>query len=110
MKIALIGSRGIKTNLNLRKYLPSSIDLLISGGACGIDKLAEKYADRHKIKKAIYKPNYRLFGSRAPLVRNYTIISQADKVVAIWDGRSSGTAYAIRKAKELNKPLKVYLS
>lgn len=43
MKIAIIGSRNLKINIEM--YIPKNITLLISGGARGVDSLAEKYAD-----------------------------------------------------------------
>ena len=44
MKLLIAGSRSIK-DFNLEEYVPTNVTLIISGGAGGIDALAEKYAD-----------------------------------------------------------------
>ena len=48
MKLLIAGSRGIK-NFDLEKYVPEEVTLIISGGAAGIDALAEEYADKKVI-------------------------------------------------------------
>lgn len=52
MRVLIVGSRSIK-NFNLAQVVPSDTKLIISGGANGIDKIAEKYADDHKISELI---------------------------------------------------------
>ena len=54
-----------------------------------------------------FLPEYELYGRAAPLMRNDMIVKYADVVLAFWDGQSRGTAYAIRKCRELNKPCRV---
>ena len=71
MKLAIIGSRSL--NFNFEKHIPPDIDTIVSGGASGIDTLAEKYADEHNIDKIIIKPDYRKFGKYAPIKRNKSI-------------------------------------
>ena len=53
MKIAVIGSRGLRVN-NLEKYLPKNTTEIVSGGAIGIDTCAKNYALSHKIKLAFW--------------------------------------------------------
>ncbi|MBR2460433.1 MAG: hypothetical protein IKB34_04305 [Clostridia bacterium] len=48
MKLLIIGSRSI-TSFDLSPYIPSDTDTIISGGAGGIDSLAEGYADLHRL-------------------------------------------------------------
>ena len=52
MKVLIAGSRTIDI-FDLSPYIPKETTLIISGGAPGIDTLAEKYADEHKISKLI---------------------------------------------------------
>ncbi len=108
MKVAVIGSRGI-TNIDIGRYIPPDATLIISGGAIGVDTLAEKYADKKGIKKMILYPDYELYGKSAPLIRDKLIVDNADLVVAIWDGVSSGTEFTISYAKRRNIPCEVYI-
>ena len=104
MKILVAGSRSIKA-FDLTGYIPQAAELIISGGAEGVDRLAEQYADAHRISKLIMRPRYDLYGRAAPIKRNEAMVDLADLVVVIWDGVSRGTKhtifYAERKGKEV---------
>ena len=106
MKLLIIGSRCFE-HFDLAEYIPENVELIISGGAKGIDSIAEKLADEHNISKLIIRPNYKLYGKAAPLKRNEQMIDIADEILVIWDGHSKGTKYSINYAKKYNKPLKV---
>ena len=106
MKMLIVGSRSIKS-FDLSPYVSESIDTIISGGASGIDSLAEQYADTHRLSKIILRPRYDLYGRAAPLKRNEKMVDMADAILVVWDGVSTGTQYTIRYAKEANKPLTV---
>lgn len=108
MKLLIVGSRGI-TNFNLSPYIPNDIDAIISGGANGIDALAEQYADDHRISKYIIRPKYNIYGRAAPLYRNKDMVDMADFVLIIWDGKSKGTKYTIDYAKKINKNCEVVI-
>ena len=105
MKILIIGSRSV-TNFDLSPYVPKETDMIISGGAKGIDTIAEEYADKHKISKLIIRPRYDLYGRAAPIKRNEEMIDMADEIIVIWDGTSKGTKYSIdyaaKKGKKMN--------
>ncbi len=103
MKLLIVGSRSI-TDFDLSPHIPADVDTVISGGANGIDSLAEKYADRHRLSKYILRPRYDLYGRAAPLKRNEQMIAMADAVLVIWDGHSRGTQYSLNCAKKMNKP------
>ena len=102
MKLLIAGSRSIK-DFDLSPYIPDSVDEIISGGACGVDALAEKYADSHKISKHIIRPQYSLYGKAAPIVRNKKMVEIADEVLVIWDGKSKGSLATVKYAKEMKK-------
>lgn len=107
MKVAVIGSRGL--DVKMVDYIPENADMIISGGAHGIDTLAEEYADAHGIPKVIFKPNYKRYGRAATHVRNRKIVKMADMVVAIWDGKSRGTKSTIEYAQKQKKPVCIYI-
>ena len=102
MKLLIAGSRSIK-DFDLDPYVPLDTELIISGGAIGIDTIAEKYADSHNIPKKIIRPNYELYGKRAPLIRNEEMVDMADVVLIVWDGCSRGTKYTEQYARKKNK-------
>ena len=75
---------------------------LISGGARGADRLAERFADEHNLKKIIHKPDWNKCGRAAGFMRNAKIIADSDVLVAFWDGKSRGTKDSIEKARKKN--------
>ena len=108
MKLLISGSRNID-EFDLSLYVPSETSVIITGGAIGIDALAEKYAKEHNIDTIIIKPQYNLYGRYAPLKRNEEMVNLADKVLIIWDGSSRGTKYTADFARKLNKLQKVII-
>lgn len=106
MKLLVVGSRSI-TNFDLSPYIPAEVDTIISGGAVGVDHLAEQYADLHRLSKYILRPRYDRYGRAAPLWRNEQMVDIADAVLIIWDGHSTGTHYTLQYAKKMNKPITI---
>ncbi len=102
MKTLIAGSRNIDA-FDLSSYIPKDTTLIISGGAKGIDALAEKYADEHKISKLILLPQYNLYGKAAAIKRNEVMVDIADTVIIVWDGQSRGTKYTLQYATKKNK-------
>jgi len=104
MKVAVIGSRGFNDYEKLKETLGFfPISTIVSGGAHGADNLAEKYAIEKGIHTEIHLPQWDLFGKKAGLIRNTTIIENSDIVVAFWDKKSKGTRDSIGKANKLKK-------
>ena len=107
MKVAVIGSRGLQVD-HLEDYLPEGVTEIVSGGARGVDTSARNYALRHGLKLTEFLPEYGRFGRGAPLMRNITIIENADLVLAFWDGKSKGTKFVIDYCKKRNIPVVVH--
>lgn len=108
MRVAVIGSRGL-TVPNLGDYLPEGTTEIVSGGARGVDTSAAQYARENGLKLTEFLPDYPQFGRRAPLLRNLTIIENADLVLAFWDGTSHGTKYVIDNCKKRGIPLRILM-
>ena len=111
MKIAVIGGRNFQDKNHLGQVLSrvfSEGDTLISGGAKGADSLAENWARWMGFACLIFKPNWKLHGRSAGFRRNHTLISQADKVIAFWDGASRGTAHSLELARKKNVPVEIH--
>lgn len=118
IKLAIIGSRGItkrssllnaiRTWLNITRIKWPEIKCIISGGATGVDQLAETIARERNIPCIVFRPDYERYGRRAPHIRNDAIIAECTHLIAIWDGNSRGTASMIEKIKTQNKPHAVF--
>ena len=108
MKLAIIGSRSIE-ELNLDEYIKEKPKTVISGGAKGIDTIAWKWALENNIEIIVHKPDYNKDGKWAAWRRNDIIVEEADKIMAFWNGKSTGTKYVIDKAKETNKQCEIIM-
>ena len=108
MKLLIAGSRGIGC-FDLTPYVSKEVDLIISGGAVGVDAIAEQFADSHKISRLVVRPRYDLFKRNAPLKRNEQMVDLSDEVLVIWDGKSKGSLHTIKYAQKKNKPLTVVM-
>ena len=106
MKLLVAGSRSIK-EYDLEGLVPEGVTLIITGGAVGIDAIAEQYADRRKISKLILRPRYDLYGKGGPLKRNEKMVELCDMALVIWDGKSRGAKYTIECAKRMGKTVRV---
>ena len=104
MKLLIVGSRSV-TEFDLSQYISSDVDTIISGGAGGVDTIAEQYADAHRLSKYILRPRYDLYGRAAPIKRNEKMVDMADAVLVIWDGHSKGTQHTLKYAKKTDKPI-----
>lgn len=87
-------------------YLEDEL-MLFSGGADGIDTLAERAAKERKFSITIQRPNYIKYEPRqAPLVRNLVIAGQIDALVAAPNKQfGGGTNYTINAFLERQKDI-----
>lgn len=92
------------SSYNSRVY-PS---MIISGGAKGADKLAERFAYEHQISVRVYHPDWDKHGRSAGFKRNKEIVDDSDVIVAFWDGESKGTKHSIDLAVKQNKQVIIY--
>lgn len=116
IKLAVIGSRTFTDKERLFKLLDSKIDeikCIVSGGAAGADEVSRLWSKERGVPIIIFYPRwYDLNGNYRPgggFERNYKIINSCDRVLALYDGKSKGTAHSISIAKSKNKPCKIIL-
>jgi len=112
-KLAIVGSRSFDdyelfTEIMGKFLIGKQIDLIISGGAKGVDTMAEHYAKVKGIQTIIHKPNWEKFGRPAAFIRNRQIVEDSNIVLSIWDGDSNGTKHSMDIAKKLGKELFVF--
>ncbi len=115
MKITVVGSREYK-DMDFAKWTiyrlfdkRNRLDTLVSGGARGIDQLAEQVVTDMGMVATIFRPDWERYGKRAGFLRNELIINEVDHVLAFWDGKSKGTKHSIDLAIKANKPLDIYV-
>jgi hypothetical protein len=110
MKVAIVGSRDFPKMSLVREWMEKNLvngDIVISGGARGVDSMAEAVARQMKLATIIFKADWDTLGKRAGYLRNIDIVKEADKVVAFWDGTSKGTLSTIELANAAKKPCEV---
>ena len=107
MKIAIIGSRGVKV-ADIGRYV-SNIDEIVSGGAIGVDSCAAEYARKNGIRLTEFLPQYERYGRIATIIRNKEIVDYSDKIIAFWDGSSRGTRSVIKYAQKRGKNVEIII-
>lgn len=104
MKVAIIGSSTVKNpKLVLKKMLeelPDGCTEIVSGGAPGVDRLAESFAEEKNLKLTVI--------TNEDAVKKSLLISEyADCLIAFWDCTSKGTAGIISSCTRNSKPVKI---
>lgn len=109
MRVAIIGTRNITEDIysKIEDHVPMNCSEIVSGGAKGVDTIAEIYAKKNNIKFTCFRPDYETFGSKAPIVRNEKIVNYSDYVLAFWNYKSKGTMNVIQSCLSHNKPVKI---
>lgn len=126
MKTIIAGSRTIWDLQLVEQAIEESkykITSIISGGAKGVDSLAEEWAKKNNVPcqvfpadwknidapNAIIKSNsYGQYNARAGIDRNELMAQNGESLIAIWDGKSKGTKNMIDTAKEYGLDVFIY--
>lgn len=115
LRIIVSGSRGFSDYEFIKKELDSRIkDIvverfllhdevqIVTGGAKGVDALAERYADTNEFNQQIFYAIWKTHGKSAGFIRNANMLSYAVNngienaaLIAFWDGKSKGTKHMI---------------
>ena len=88
--------RAVNLAVQLSGFIPT---LIVSGDARGADKLGQEWAANNHVPCSIYPAQWDTYGKSAGYRRNEEMAKHADALVAVWDGKSSGTKHMIDIAK-----------
>ncbi len=111
-RVAVVGSRDWLELDKVTKFVKSLPDntIIVSGGARGVDRVAEEAAVKHGLKVRVFEANWDKHGKSAGMRRNETIVQNSDKLVAFWSNNSRGTANSVLRALHKGIPVTVHLS
>ena len=126
MKVAIVGPREItdyKVVVDAIKASTFKITEVVSGGAKGIDSLAEKYADDNGLEKTVFEALWndlshpdadirtnqwgKQYDAKSGFRRNQQIVDYCDAMIAV-DNGSAGAGDSIAKMKKTDKPLYIH--
>jgi hypothetical protein len=111
MKTIIAGGRDVTEYFHLEEALESyrnDITEVVSGGASGADALGERYARGSKLPIKRFPADWSQ-GKAAGPIRNRQMAEYAEALIAIWDGKSRGTANMIEEAKKRGLLVHVHL-
>jgi predicted Rossmann fold nucleotide-binding protein DprA/Smf involved in DNA uptake len=117
MRLAVCGSRTITEAAIVESAIYEAIEMyasqdesvvIVSGGAKGVDTLAQKWAKDHKADFILFKPYHMIdpsaeYSPKFFFARNKQIADNADVVVILWDGQSNGTKHMLDYCKKRKK-------
>lgn len=112
MRTIIAGSRSITDPGIIRAAIRKSklvITEIVCGCAAGVDRLGENYGNLNNIPVAQYPAEWDKYGKSAGYRRNVVMAENADALIAIWDGKSSGTKHMIDIAKSKGLCVKVWI-
>lgn len=117
MKLIVAGSRNLTDielfNSSMAKFLErhpnTQIDEIVSGAAKGPDSNAILYAKENNIPVKEFPADRNKYGKKAGPIRNEQMAEYADGLLAIWDGKSSGTRNMIDNMKKAKKPFHIFI-
>lgn len=111
--VAIVGSRDglpwreIKLELGLLLGR-EDIGTVVSGGALGVDRLAESMALAAGKRTRVIRPEWDKYGKSAGFRRNVQIVEAAHEVFAFWNGTSKGTKHTIDIARKMGVTVHVW--
>lgn len=113
MKTIIAGSRNCSeydVAISAFQECPFKVSLIVSGGAKGVDKMGESLATELQLPLVVFHANWEGEGRKAGPLRNIRMGDYADALIAIWDGKSTGTKHMIDYMIKLKKPVFIWNS
>ena len=116
MKVAIVGSRDFTDERHVQRVIEHLFErfgpalTIVSGGARGVDTMAETHAKRLGIPTIIHHANWAKEGKSAGMNRNILIVHDSEMVVAFFSPgpRSRGTSHTVRLARDTGRELRVW--
>lgn len=104
-KIAIVGSRDFKRRETIEEFMSNLKNVeIVTGGAHGVDKIAEQIAKTLGLPVTIFKPDFSNGYNVAEYhKRNRKIAEYADEIHIFWHKPTPGSMSTLSFAKELNK-------
>lgn len=115
MKTIICGSREVNQMDVITKCIKDSgfeITEVVSGTARGADFCGEIWATLNKIAIKRFPADWNNHGKAAGFIRNQEMVDYVTPdgaMIALWDGKSKGTANSIKLAKKAGIKLKVFI-
>lgn len=78
---------------------PFNITTVVCGMANGADMSGWRWAKMNDIPIAEYPVDWKKHGAAAGPIRNREMAGNADALILVWDGKSSGSADMLKEAK-----------
>ena len=92
----------------LQKHNIKSCDVIVTGGATGVDTHVQRYAQEIGCMFVIFYPEPKYKSPYRYFSRNIKIANYIDELIAFNKKDWSGTTHTINKVKELNKKVTIY--
>lgn len=111
-KLIIAGSRNLNPTIEEIQDLILQFDIMpdviVSGTAIGVDQAGERYCENNQLILRKFPANWTKYNKSAGHIRNKQMAEFADGLIAIWDGKSSGTKNMIYNALIYNLDILVY--
>ena len=109
MRVGIVGNRDLKDTRPVREYVYGLDldDIIVSGDGGNVDKEAAKAAEYYCRARFIFPAQWTRHGKPAGPKRNTLIVEHSDRIVAFWDGESSGTGDTVEKAERAGIPVTI---
>ena len=109
-KIAIVGSRNFTNRDIIAEFMRTLRNVeIVSGGAKGVDTIAEEIAKEMGFSTKIFKPDFsKGYRVSAYHERNERIVDYADEVHIFWYEPTPGSTSTLNYAESAGKPYHVH--